>query len=312
MKKIIWLFLIAAVGGLGMAALCFGHACDDPWRPNPGSAGAAPGGPGSAPEAPAPPPPPPAPGESGGPGSIAGPGSVNALGMGNRLPGETAPQSGQDETSPDNIVLIPEASQLKIIGRKGEFRTYIVNKSPRDLFDVKLQAVSPAFDTEVDPASLRRLVAGEREYYTVKLKLKDDWKSGKFPMDFKVTSRGATIYEGNLDGSGGSAAAQNLGLTLSQVPAGVAQKAGFKVYLKNNVFNELNNIVLTAKSETFDLAVKPASVKKLSPGQAAEFEVALTVKKGSAPGKYKVTLDGRTSSRNVFAAQELTLDVKKK
>ncbi len=311
MKKTMMGLGVMCVLSAACTSVCFGHACDDPWRPNPGSVGAAPGSPG-APDTVAPPPPPPAPGEPGGPGSSPSAAAPNAMSTGARLPGDTGPQAGADETSPDNIVLIPETSQLKIIGRKGEFRTYIVNKSPRDLFDVKLQAVSPAFDTEVDPASLRRLVAGEREYYTVKLKLKDDWKSGKFPMDFKVTSRGATIYEGNLEGPGGGAAAQNLGLSLSRVPASIVQKGKFEVHLKNNVFNELNNIVLTAKSDAFDVVVKPASVKKLSPGQVAEFEVELVVKKGVAPGTYKIALDGRTSSRNVFAVQEMNLDVKKK
>lgn len=304
---LLWMVTVGAV--LGAAHLCHGHACDDPWRPNPGNVGSAPTGPG-APGSALPPPPPPAPGEQPNPGGApvgpnSGPGLTNRL-----LPGGNDPGAG-GETSPDHIVLIPETSQLKIIGRKGEFRTYVVNKAPRDLFDVRLEAVSPAFETEVDPESIRRLVSGERDYYTVKLVLKGELKSGRFPMDFKVTSRGATIYEGSLDKPAAEAPAANLSLRLSRVPKTFGKTGSFYVLVKNNVFNEVNNVQVSIPSGPFNVKIEPASVAKLSPGQEAEFKVTTTLKKGVANGPHTLHLDARTSSRNVFAAQDVKLEVKK-
>jgi hypothetical protein len=310
--------LLSIVPLLLAANLCFGHACDDPWRPDPSNAGGPSGG-GAGPVAP--PPPPPAPGQApppvgGGPNSPSNPNvpsGANA-GLSNQLPNEAMGSGGSAEMSPDNIVLIPETSKLKIVGKKGEFRTYIVNRSPRDLFAVKLEALSSAFDIDVSPKTIRRLVSGEKDYFTVKLKIKGKLKSGKFPMDFKVSSRGTLIYEGSLGDSKKKkkVAKENLGIRLKTEPVAIAGSGSFTVFIKNNIFNEVNGVKAEVNSKWFNVKVSPKAVAKLSPGREAKFTVSLTPRKGVKPGSYDIRLHALSSSRNVKSNRIITIKVGKK
>ncbi|MBN1594608.1 hypothetical protein JW933_01650 [candidate division FCPU426 bacterium] len=300
-------------------SLCFGHACDDPWRPDPSNVGAPSGGGAGGPVAP--PPPPPAPGEPP-PSGPTGPDSPTNLGPGtagpggglvNQLPTDALGSGGNATDSPDSIVLIPETSQLKIVGKSGEFRTYIVNRSPRDLFSVKMEAISPAFETEVTPDSIRRLVSGEKDYFTVKLKVKGKLHSGKFPMDFKVSSRGNLIYEGSM---GGDAPAkqtvkENLGIRLKADDITIVGKGSFIVFIKNNIYNEVNQVRVEVNSKYFDVEANPKHIPRLSPGQEAKFEVNIIPKKGVKPGAYDIRLHALTSSRNVASNLIITIKVGK-
>lgn len=297
------------------ARFAFGHACDDPWRPDPSSVGGPSGG-GSGVIV-APPPPPPAPGElppsiPGGPSDPTNPSApINSLqsGLANQLPVDQA-GGGGGNLSPDSIVLIPETSQLKLAGKQGEFRTYIVNRSPRDLFAVKLEALSSAFDIEVVPDMLKRLVSGEKDYFTVKLKVKGQLKSGKFPMDFKVSTRGNLIYEGSLgDGGAKEAQKENLGIRPPSDPIQIADQGSFTVYIKNNIYNEINSVKVQGMSKYFDISAAPGSVDKLAPGREAKFVVTLVKKKGVKSGAYDIRLHALTSSRNVFSSKIITIHV---
>lgn len=307
--------LLALLPLLLAGRLAFGHACDDPWRPDPTNVGGPTGGGGGV--VIAPPPPPPAPGEL--PPSVPGspsdptnptaPLDISQSGLVNQLPVDAAASAGGGEVSPDSIVLIPETSQLKIVGKQGEFRTYIVNRSPRDLFAVKLEAISSAFDIEVAPDMLKRLVSGEKDYFTVKLKLKGQLKSGKFPMDFKVSTRGTLIYEGSLGGGSEEKEAKkdNLGIRLADEPVKVPAKGSFVVYVKNNIYNEVNSVKVQGMSKYFEISAVPASVARLAPGREAKFEVTLVRKKGVKAGNYDIRLHAVTSSRNVNISKIITV-----
>ncbi len=92
----------------------------------------------------------------------------------------------------DHLVLVPEDDLIRM-ERVGEFRIYTENTFRSPLQDVELLVESPAFDIEVKPRILKRLIPGERTFFLVKLKLKGGYKLGDYPLRIRVKAREAVL-----------------------------------------------------------------------------------------------------------------------
>jgi len=92
----------------------------------------------------------------------------------------------------DHLVLVPE-KDLITIGEAGEFRMYIENTFRSTLRKVKLHVKSPAFDIKIEPLLLERLVPGERTFFLVKLKLREGFEPGDYPLRISVGAKSAEI-----------------------------------------------------------------------------------------------------------------------
>ncbi|MFH1939347.1 MAG: hypothetical protein ABIK21_04270 [bacterium] len=93
---------------------------------------------------------------------------------------------------PDRLVLMPEKKLIRM-EKEGEFRIYVENTFSSVLRDLRLIITSPAFDIETVPASIDMLVSGERSFYLVKLKLREGFKPGDYPLRISVEARSAEL-----------------------------------------------------------------------------------------------------------------------
>ncbi len=275
----------------------FGHACHDPWRPTPGS-------PGSPPTGPTPPLPPNQPPTQ--PGLPPQPG-MSATAFAEPLPTvPLASQSFSNAVLPDQILLIPENRKIKIVGKSGEMRVYVENRSPRDLFDVSLLTYSGAFNSEVLPKSIARLVSGERAYFTVKLELKNEYKYGKYSIDFAISSRGKKIVSASLDEV--SAAPKLLEPEKNIVK--IVNTVKFNVALSNVLSQPLRNVKLSiADSGKFVIKITPRVLVKLGTKQKTKFVVELTSKRNLSDGSYPLQLKLKDEKNNLIPGGEAELKV---
>lgn len=92
----------------------------------------------------------------------------------------------------DHLVLVPEADLVRI-EREGEFRIFIENTFRSPLQEVKLLVKSPAFDIWVKPPLLERLMPGERTFFFIRLKLREGFKPGDYPLRISVEARDAVL-----------------------------------------------------------------------------------------------------------------------
>ncbi len=92
----------------------------------------------------------------------------------------------------DHLVLVPEADLIRI-EREGEFRIFMENTFRSPLRGIELLVESPAFDIEVNPPLLERLGPGERAFFLIKLKLREDFELGDFPLRIRVEARDAVL-----------------------------------------------------------------------------------------------------------------------
>jgi hypothetical protein len=92
----------------------------------------------------------------------------------------------------DRLILIPEAKMIKM-EKEGEFRIYVENTFSSVLQDLRLFVASPAFEIEISPTSIDRLVPGERSFYLVKLRLREGFKAGDYPLKISVAARSAEL-----------------------------------------------------------------------------------------------------------------------
>lgn len=92
----------------------------------------------------------------------------------------------------DRLVLMPEAKLIRM-EKEGEFRIYVENTFSSVLRDLRLVITSPAFDIETEPEAIDRLVPGERGFYLVKLKLREGFEPGDYPLRVSVAARSAEL-----------------------------------------------------------------------------------------------------------------------
>lgn len=93
---------------------------------------------------------------------------------------------------PNRLVLMPEKKLIRM-EKEGEFRIYVENTFSSVLRDLRLIITSPAFDIETVPSSIDKLVPGERNFYLVKLKLREGFKPGDYPLKISVGARSAEL-----------------------------------------------------------------------------------------------------------------------
>lgn len=92
----------------------------------------------------------------------------------------------------DHLVLMPEKDLIRI-EEIGEFRMYAENTFRSTLQEVRLRVESPAFDIDIEPPLLERLVPGERAFFLVKLKLRKGFEPGDYPLRISVEAKSAEI-----------------------------------------------------------------------------------------------------------------------
>jgi len=98
-----------------------------------------------------------------------------------------------DPFRPQNhLVLMPEKDLIRI-EEIGEFRMYVENTFRSALQEVRLRVESPAFDIDIEPPLLERLVPGERAFFLVKLKLRKGFEPGDYPLRISVGAKSAEI-----------------------------------------------------------------------------------------------------------------------
>ncbi len=91
-----------------------------------------------------------------------------------------------------HLILSPETDSIKI-ERSGEFRIYIENTFQSILREVELLIENPAFDIKVIPPFIERLLPGERTFFLVKLKTKEDIQPQKYSLRISVRARSAEL-----------------------------------------------------------------------------------------------------------------------
>jgi len=91
-----------------------------------------------------------------------------------------------------HLILSPEKDLIKI-EKVGEFRIYIENTFQSTLREVKLLIENPAFDVKVIPSFIERLLPGERTFFLVKLKAKEDIQPQKYSLRISVRARSAQL-----------------------------------------------------------------------------------------------------------------------
>ncbi len=92
----------------------------------------------------------------------------------------------------DRLILTPERELIRI-EREGDFRIYVRNTFPSALQDLKLMITNPAFEIEIAPAIITRLVPGERRFFLVKLRLREGFEEGDYPLRINVQAKGADL-----------------------------------------------------------------------------------------------------------------------
>lgn len=86
------------------------------------------------------------------------------------------------------LTLVPER-ELITIEEIGEFRMYVENTFDSPLEDIQLFVENPAFEIKIEPSVLKRLVPGERSYFLIKLKLREGFTPGDYPLRISVRAR---------------------------------------------------------------------------------------------------------------------------
>lgn len=92
----------------------------------------------------------------------------------------------------EHLVLVPDEGLIRMEG-VGEFRVYIENTFSSTLREVQMFVESPAFDIEIQPSVLTKLVPGERAFFLVKLKLREGFEPGDYSLRISVRARSAEL-----------------------------------------------------------------------------------------------------------------------
>lgn len=92
----------------------------------------------------------------------------------------------------EHLVLVPEKDIISI-EESGEFRIYVENTFRSTLEYLKLLIENDAFDVEIEPPILKNIVPGERTYFLIKLKLRQGFKPGNYPLKISVAAESAVI-----------------------------------------------------------------------------------------------------------------------
>lgn len=92
----------------------------------------------------------------------------------------------------ERLLLIPDKELVKI-EKSGEFRIYVENTFTSTLREVRLFVESPAFDINIEPKVLNQLIPGERSFFLIRLKLREDFLPGDYPLRISVKARSAEL-----------------------------------------------------------------------------------------------------------------------
>ncbi|MCS7151800.1 MAG: hypothetical protein NZ928_05400 [Endomicrobia bacterium] len=91
-----------------------------------------------------------------------------------------------------HLVLVPE-KELITIEETGSFRIYIENTFDTILYDVKLIVENPAFEIEIIPNTIQKLVPGERSFFVVELKLREGFLPDSYPLKINVEAKSSEL-----------------------------------------------------------------------------------------------------------------------
>jgi hypothetical protein len=89
-------------------------------------------------------------------------------------------------------VVTPE-KELITIEEIGEFRMYIENTFSSSLNGVELSVENEAFEIEIEPLVMKKLLPGERAFFLVKLKLKEGFERGDYSLKINVKAQSAEL-----------------------------------------------------------------------------------------------------------------------
>jgi len=91
--------------------------------------------------------------------------------------------------TPDRLIVKPEKPMATVAGSE-EFRVFVQNNYPTLLNNIRLAAKLDTDDVDVSvtPDSVRRLKAGERTSFTVRLKQKPGAKSARHALSFSISA----------------------------------------------------------------------------------------------------------------------------
>lgn len=92
----------------------------------------------------------------------------------------------------NHLILVPEADLVRI-EKEGEFRIYIENTFRTTLREVELFVKNPAFDIEIKPPLLKKLMPGERTFFLIKLNLREGFKPGDYPLRISAGAKSAVL-----------------------------------------------------------------------------------------------------------------------
>jgi len=92
----------------------------------------------------------------------------------------------------EHLVLIPEKEMISV-EESGEFRIYVENTFRSTLRELKLLIESKAFDVEIKPKVLEKLVPSERTFFLIKLKLREGFSTGNYPLKIAVDAKSAEL-----------------------------------------------------------------------------------------------------------------------
>ena len=92
----------------------------------------------------------------------------------------------------DRLILMPERKLIRM-EREGDFRIYVENAFSSVLRDLRLIITNPAFEIETVPESIAQLIPGEKTFYLVRLRLREGFEPGDYPLRISVTAKSAEL-----------------------------------------------------------------------------------------------------------------------
>lgn len=92
----------------------------------------------------------------------------------------------------EHLVLVPEKESIELED-KLDFRIFVENTFSSKLESVQLFIENPAFEIDIDPPILKKLLPGERTFFLVKLKLREGFNIGYYHLKISVGAKSAQL-----------------------------------------------------------------------------------------------------------------------